>query len=85
MSCSMNKVKSHILFTYKKCMFSDFTRKKMFCSKMVGEWGGGRGWGGDGTGGPHVPSFHTSRTFIFQRGILVGLFSVSLIFERLNF
>ena len=30
MSCSTNKLKSHMLFTYKNFMFSDFTWKKNF-------------------------------------------------------
>ena len=31
-SYSMNKLKSHMLFTYKNLMFFDFTKKKIFCS-----------------------------------------------------
>ena len=36
-------------------MFSDFTRKKMFCSKMVGEWGGGEDGEGTGLAAPMSP------------------------------
>ena len=40
MSCSINKLKSRMLFTCKKCMFSNFTWKKYFCSKKWGRGGG---------------------------------------------
>ena len=30
MSCSMNKLKSHMLFTCKNCMFCNITREKKF-------------------------------------------------------
>ena len=42
MSCSINKLKSHMLFTSKNFMFSEFTWEKNFCSR---KWwkGGGKG------------------------------------------
>ena len=33
MSCSINKLKSHMLYTCKNFMFSDFTWKKNICSR----------------------------------------------------
>ena len=39
-SCSINKIKRHMLFTNQNFMFYHFTRKKIFCSK---KWCGG-GW-----------------------------------------
>ena len=39
MSCSMNKLKSHILFIFKNFMFSEFTWKKNLLQEMVGEGG----------------------------------------------
>ena len=41
MSCSTNKLKSHMLFTCKNFMFSDFTWKKHFLLQEM--WDGGRG------------------------------------------
>ena len=38
MSCLINKLKSHMFFTWKNFMFSDFTWKKNFCSRKW--WGG---------------------------------------------
>ena len=43
MSCAIIKLKSRMFFTCKKLVFSDFTRKKNFCSW---KWGGG--WRGGG-------------------------------------
>ena len=42
-SCSVNKLKSDMLFTCRNVMFSYFTWKKRFCSR---KWWGGRGRGG---------------------------------------
>ena len=39
MSCSINKIKRHMLFTNQNFMFYHFTRKKIFCSKKW--WEGG--------------------------------------------
>ena len=41
MFCSINKLKSHMLFTCNNFMFSDFTWKKKFCSRKWWEEGGG--------------------------------------------
>ena len=41
MPCSINKLKSHMFFTCKNFMFSDFTWKKIFCSR---KWWGRGGW-----------------------------------------
>ena len=49
MSCSINKLKSHMFFAFKKFMFSDFMWKKIFAARN----GGGR-W----TGAP-LPPFST--------------------------
>ena len=42
-SCSINKLQSHMLFTYKNFMFPNFTWKKKCCSW---KWGGGLGGNG---------------------------------------
>ena len=39
-SCSRNKLRSHMFFTCKNFVFSDFTWKKIFLQEIVGEWGG---------------------------------------------
>ena len=42
MTCSINKLKSHLLFKYKNFMFSNFMWKKhIFLQEMVGPGGGG--------------------------------------------
>ena len=41
MSCSINKLKFHMLFTCQNFMFSDFTRKNNFYSRKWWEVGGG--------------------------------------------
>ena len=46
MSCSINKLKPHMFFICKNCIFSDFTWKKNFTP----EYGGGIGSGGGGRG-----------------------------------
>ena len=43
MSCSANKLKSHMLFTCKNFMFSDFTWKKINFAPGNGVGGGGEG------------------------------------------
>ena len=43
MSCSTNKVKSHMSLTCENVIFSDFTRKKNFAPENGG--GGGEGGG----------------------------------------
>ena len=41
MSCSINKLKSHMFFTCKNFMCSNFTWEKILLQEMVGEGGGG--------------------------------------------
>ena len=54
MSCSINKLKSHIFFTCKNFMVADFTWKKRFCSRKL--WRGGGEWCSPLTS----PPFHTT-------------------------
>ena len=44
MSCSINKLKFHMLLSCKNFMFSNFTRKKKNCFRKWWWWGGGLGW-----------------------------------------
>ena len=71
MSCSINKPKYQMFFTCKNFMFSDFTRKKDFCSRKW--WGGGEEGGGGGGSHPPWTPFLYGPKFIFCQIIVCSL------------